>query len=512
MKHIYYFILVFWVAVIASGCIKDRTNYDFAPKEVITVTGINSSYTLISEKDRLTLTPQTTSTVPNADFEYLWGIYETNVQGFAPVLDTIGRTKDLDYLIKQPAKGWVLVYRVTNKNTGYAAYFTSSINVVTEFTRGWYVAKDDGNQADMDLFLTPKSIIPESVNENAYSKVNGTKLNGQAQFLTFFSSYKSLANGTATPANTRVLIMSTNKDIAITNINTLKPIRTIKNILFSEPDVKSPAQIFNGSSAYYFFNGGQLHTIYNMSANDGRFGAQVMKDVNNTPYQLSKYFLSYWISDPFFFDETSSSFLSMSMGYGSLMALTTDDPTTTMPANNNNKKLLYMGTKAAGASLTGIAIFQDKTNSGLKIFSTITAPSTRKLKIVNDTLKTTDRLYQAGTYTVLNGDENMIYFALDNQIWSKNLSNGFEKLEYTIPAGEELTYLRHKKYTSEATYAYNFIIIGTKVGLKYKVRMFEKSSGSIVGEPKVTLEGNGIARDVYYVSPSVSETTHTLTY
>lgn len=513
MKYKNLSLIVLMLAFVTSGCLKDKSNYIYKDSEQITVEGIESSYTVTSQVDKLTLSPTAKSSEPNAEFEYLWGIYETSVQGYAPVLDTIAKTKDLDYLITQPAKAWVLVYRVTNKKTGYSAYFTSTINVVTAFTRGWYVAKDDGTNTDLDLFFTDGSIEPSGMNENVYSKVNGTTLPGKAQFLSFFHTYKSRVTGVL--GNTRALFLTTDKNLAAININTLEPIRTIDNILFGSPEVRQPAQFFNGSSAYYLINGGQLHTIYNMSANDGRFGARVMADANNRPYYLSKYFLSAWINDPFFFDETTGSFLSMSMGYGQFMAGTTDAEGTEMPANNNaNLKLLYMGTKSfvTAQSITGIAIFQDKNDPSLKILSTITGQSNRKLLILNDTLTTTDKLYDATDYTVLNGDENLMYFAVGNEIWSRNLSNGYEQLEYSIPAGEELTYIRHKKYTSEAAYAYNFVIIGTKSGSKYKVRMFEKASGSITGEPKVVLEGNGIARDVFYISPSVFESTHTITY
>lgn len=176
-----------------------------------------------------------------------------------------------------------------------------------------------------------------------------------------------------------------------------------------------------------------------------------------------------------------------------------------------------MGTKAVvttpSLTLNGVAIFQDKTNPSLHILSIITAPSSAKqIKIVNDTLSTSEKLYYATAYTVLNGDENILYFAVDNEVWSRNLSNSFEHLEYVIPESEELTYIRHKKYAAEAAYAYNFLIIGTKEGSRYKVRMFEKASGSITGQPKVVLQGNGIARDVFFVSPAINEGSQSLTY
>lgn len=504
--------------LLLASCAKDKSNYDFQPQEAVSVSGIQSNYTVISEKESLVINPEVTSTDPNADLEYLWGIYETNVQGYAPVLDTLARTKNLNYAVKQPAKGWVLVFRVTNKRTKYAQYFTSGINVVTDFTRGWYVAKDDGSQSDLDLFLTPTSIVPDGTKrENIYSFVNGSKLEGKARMMTYFTSFKSTVTGTL--ANTKTLVLVTDKDASVANINTLKNIRNMSTLFYEQPAVKAPDFAFYGSSAFYLINNRQVYSIYAMSANNGQFGARKLKDDQNTPYRLSPYFIGSSYGDPYFFDETSSSFLSCSMGTGTSLVGITDETGTSMPTNNNNKTMLYMGYKfntylpapEYRFKVTGYAVFQDKTNTSLKILSEVATDRT-KIKLVNDTLKTTDKLYNASMYTLLSEDENIIYFTVGNQVWSRNLSSKSELLQYTIPAGEEITFIRHKKYTSEAAFAHNYFMIGTKVGDSYKIRMFTKSSGSLAASPAFTLEGKGIARDVLYISPSVSEGTYPISF
>jgi hypothetical protein len=511
MKNIYIASLLGACLFLAS-CAKDKSNYDYQPKEKITVTGIDNAYTKISETERLTLTPTVSSTDPNAEFEYLWGIYETNVQGSVPVLDTLAKTKDLDYLVKKPAKTWVLVYRVTNKKTGYSEYYNANINVVTQFTRGWYVAKDDGTNSDLDLFLTPTTIIPsaEGNMENMYSTINGKKLEGKANLLTFFSAYKS--NVTGTFGNTRTLFITTDKDISGTNINTLKEIRGFNTLFYNAPPVKAPAAVIIGSGANYLINDGKCHSIYAMSANTGQFGVAKVKDDLNTPYNLSKFFLTHAFSDPYFFDQTSSSFL-MGTGTGTVMSSVSNLTTTTMSANKNNKNMLYMGYKSGNTTPMGYAIFQDKTNTSLKILSQIN-PSSTAFNIVNDTLKTSDKLYNGTRFTLLDADENLMYFVVGNQVYSRNLSNKFEQLQYSVPAGEEITFIRHRKYTvtSDLAFNYNYVMIGTKVGDRYKVRMFTKSSGNLATAPVFTLEGKGIVRDVMYVSPSISEYTYNNTY
>lgn len=249
-----------------------------------------------------------------------------------------------------------------------------------------------------------------------------------------------------------------------------------------------------------------------MSANTGQFGVGKIKDDLNTPYGLSKYFFSYNFGDPIFYDEISCSFLSAT-GTGAVMTEVNDIepkddvPQTEMSANGTNKKMLFMGYKASNKAY---AIFQDLTKPELKILSDLETSRT-SFKIDNDTLLVTDKIYNATKFALLDGDENMIYFALGNQIWSRNLSNKFEQLQYTIPAGEELTMIRHRKYT-EGLYSYNYVMIGTKSGSNYKVRMFTKTSGNLSTQPVFILEGKGIARDVIYMSPSVSEYSYSHSY
>lgn len=519
MKQIY--ILLFCgIAILFASCKKDQGNYNYKAAEEISVEGVESTYTLISEKDRITLDPKVTCTDPQAELEYMWGIYETNVQGAPPVLDIIGRTKALDYPIKRAPKDWVLVLRVTNKHTGYSKYLNSTLTIITEFTRGWYVAKDDGAQTDLDLFLTPASIVPQGKRENIFSAVNGAKIDGKAKLLTYVSNYRSTVTGVL--AATKTLFVTTDKDVSAIYISTLKQIRNMDNLFLGASPTKAPNAMFAGASANYLINDGKLYGLGVVEFNNGLFGAPKMKDASNSPYHLSDYFLYGARVESVLFDDMSSSFLAMSQATASAMNGMSDEirpgTETGMPANNNNKKMLFMGFKSSvptGAPdnrdrVTGYAVFQDKTDPTLKILSKV-EPYRTNIFLTNDILKTTDKLYNATDYALLVEDENVLYFVSDNQVWSRNLSNKVEKLEFTPPAGEQLTFIRHKKYT-ETNYSFNYVMVATKSGDNYKVRMFNKSSGSISGNPVFTLEGNGMVRDVTYISPAVAEFTYAHSY
>nr|WP_295876510.1 PKD-like family lipoprotein [uncultured Chitinophaga sp.] len=497
--------------LLTNACTKDHGNYHYDARETITITGIENAYSKVSLVDRIIITPKVTSTDPGAQFSYWWGIYETDVLGTAPKVDTIGRELKLDYLVKQNAKGWVLVFGAKNERTGFSRIVTTPLNVITRYTRGWYVTKDDGSKTDVDLFLTPAGITPASRIDNVFSLMNHKKLEGKAGLFGFNTNYKSTVTGTL--ANTRALFILSGSDASVVDINTFQEIHNFDNLFYEAPAVKSPASISAGSPGLFLVNNGHLHSIYTISANTGLFGGARLRDDNNSPYHLSKYFLAaiYW--NPFFFDETSSSFVSAT-GTGPVLSAITDDPGSAMSASKNNKTLLYMGLKT-GIPYGGVALFRDKTNPSLKILSTLT-PSNYAMHIKNDTLANTQQLYNADQYGLIVDDENILYFSVGNKIWSRNLSNGAEQLQYTLPPDEQLTFIRHRTYTdggdTEAPFHFNYILVGTASGNRYKVRAFRKTSGTLAANPDFTLEGQGNPGDVLYMAPPVSNYTYPIGY
>ncbi|WP_316751732.1 PKD-like family lipoprotein [Pedobacter gandavensis] len=498
MKRIYT-ILSLVVALFIFGCSKDKGNYNYAPQEAITINGIESSYTKIAAVDRITIDPEVLSTDKDADFECFWGIYDSFVSG-AIVIDTIAKTKAIDYQIKQSPKTWVLVFGAKNKKTGVSKYVISSLKIGTQFSRGWYVLKDDGSSTDLDLFKSSVGIIPDDKVENVYSVINSKKLNGKASLLDFQYNYRT--NPTGTYANYRSLFLMSDKDLSVVDISSLKELNSFNNLFYEAPTVKVPSTVTWGAlGGLYIVNDGQLYSLNtNLSTNTGHFGGRRIKDGVNTPYRLSKYFMMGNGQNPIFFDEMSSSFVSCATT-ATVLNLLTDGVNTKINVNNNNKTLLFMGAKTA-SPYTGYAILRDKTNPSVKLLASLT-PAFPKLTIGADTIKATEKLYNATNYTLILDDENILYFTLGNQVWSRNLSNQNEQLQFTVPAGEEITFIRHRKYSStpDAAFKYNYVMIGTKVGANYKVRMFTKTSGNLSNNPDFTLEGKGAVGDVMYISP-----------
>lgn len=235
---------------------------------------------------------------------------------------------------------------------------------------------------------------------------------------------------------------------------------------------------------------------------------------NDDPYELSDYFLaSPTTGDPILFDKISSSFVSMSMGYGPYMTKLSDASGTDITVNNNNQMLLFMGFRAGTSAKEGFAIFQDKSNPALKRIGKLTT-SGNTILIKLKTLAPTSKVYNGSNFGLLKNEENLLYFTNANKIYSYNLDNQTEQLQFDTPADEQITFIKHQKYTESANtaYSYNYVMVGSKRGSGYRIRFFEKVNGNIKTTPAFIIEGEGTAQDVIYISPSVVETTYPNSY
>lgn len=518
-KFLYYLSIGFIIA--ASSCAKDKSNYTYSTEEYIEIKGIEDKYTAIAFQDTVKIEPQVSSN-KEGELEYSWGIYETNVQGRTAPVDTINHTKNLKYAVKEDAKDWVLVFLAKNKKTGYTQYKTTTLTVATAFTRGWYVLKDDGTNSDLDLFLTPQNATVNGKVTNALSAANGYKLQGKASNFSFTSSYKSNVLNPATYANTRTLLITTEKDVQAVGVNNLKTLRD-KSTIFLGGDqiIEPPIGGFLGNSALYLINKGQLYNIYSNSINKGQFGSKVRFDDNNSSYSLSPFFVSFSNVDPILFDNSNSSFVTLVNGSGSTLTTYANVDGNGIPTSKNNQTALYLGFKSTVYlpapdyyyKRQGYAILRDKTDPTVKSLCFLEADKT-KLTVKSETLSPSSLLYNATLFTLLTEDENLLYFVNNNSVYSRNLNNGFEQLQYTVPGGEEVTFIKHLKYavSSEPDYNFNFFIIGSKSGSTYKVRMFQKSSGNLAAAPTQTLEGTGSPKSILYISPRVSDSSYPSTY
>ncbi|MFV0506896.1 MAG: PKD-like family lipoprotein [Bacteroidales bacterium] len=505
-------LVVILVTLLMSSCYKDMGNYDYDETEVISVEGIRQNYKGITMIDSLIITPKVTSTTPDAEFEYFWLMYQEDLTGTVAKVDTLSHTKDIRFLIDQNSPNWRLIFSVRNKNTGLSKLISCTLSVETAYTRGWYVLKDDGANSDLDMFRVKDTITPTSMTPNIYSKINGKNLEGKAKMINYFTSYKTFVDvgedGKA--KNTNVLVAMSEKDIAFNYINTLEEVRSFDDFAYEAPAVKDMGYIgfSHYRQMYYTINDGKVHKIAISYPNSGVFTAPIAKDDKYSDYNLSDFALT---SRKFrlFYDETSSSFITHAGGTSATMTPVKAMANSEMATSNTNKEMIYMGVMDNTSRNTPAVAFMRDKNDNTKSLARI-SPLTNNFEISINNLKDIDKeqkLYDA-TLISTSQDEAVLYFAVNNELWSRNLSSGLEKLQFSAADGEEITMIRHRKYGApkEPRYKYNYVIVGTtSASNDYKIYFFQKRAGNLESAPDFIKEGTGRIKDIMFISPNIKE-------
>ncbi len=502
-------IWTFAAMLLMSSCYDDLGNYDYTVPEEISISGIEENYLALVGTDSISIIPEIKSTDPNARFECCWMVYRVEAGQIINTYDTIGVNKNLNLLVNLEAMNWHLVFSVKNLNTGYTAYASSNLLVSTEFKRGWYISTHDGTNSNIDLHYTSEEepLIPDGrVAHHVLSNINGHATPGAGGVFAFFHDYKTWNSKYNRFLNTRSLMHQTDQEIHVIDINTFKIIRTFKDLFFQTPNQKAPLAIFFSNTGI-FLNNGQagIHNLYTRGVNSGQFASALTKDNQFSPYSLSKFYIASKTRDnPVFFDELSTSFVSASATGISLISIK-DDEHTEMSATNTNKKLLYMQIRYDGgtSSREGVAVMQDISDPDLKMIAKIKNINTNNFKIDNDTLTRSDKMYQAKVFGQNFMDENLLYFGLGNELWSRSLQNAYERLQYALPEDEKITYISHKRNTRAEI---NFIAIASQKGNEFIVRMFEKQAGNLLSEPKIVIHGEGQFSDIIYMYPKLYTT------
>lgn len=294
-------------------------------------------------------------------------------------------------------------------------------------------------------------------------------------------------------------MIGTSKDISIVEVASMSILRDASGSLFANAPSKVEFYTAHTVSAIPFIvNDGKVHSMMN----NGQFGASRIRDEYNSNYSISRYHIP--TTYPVFFDNTSSSFVVGST-YSNTLAPANAGAGNIVPLKKNNLKALFMGVKVnTYPNYLALGVFEEKANPSVRRFAHIKYDYYGAITFLsNDVIPTSDKLYSATNLTPLDGDEDMLYFVVGKEVWSRNLSNGVDVLQYTIPSDESVTFMTHRKYTgynTDPAYNYNYIFIATKKGSEYVLRAFTKTAGNIVPTPAFTLTGTGEVRNLIYVT------------
>ena len=493
------------------SCYEDKGNYSYGELETIKISNVESEYTKIYLDERLQIDPQVETSDPHADLKYKWTFLG----------DTIALSSQLalDTFMSWKPASYNLVLQVTNSNTGYTVYKQTKVTVNTEFSIGWYVLKDDGSVADLDLYTDTK-LIP-----NVIQRVNGTPLQGRGEKISFFADHDVFDADNNKYSGKAILFCLTDKDINGIDAVTAHRWREFEDLFFEQPEKREPGCMAEGIVGAFMINNGKVYPLELSSASNGKFGTKrhLNGDYNN--YYLSKYaYCDGFKYDLLVYDTVSCSFCTASARQD-YMSVPKDGEASEMSGQNTNKELLYLGSRTFMMGTHAYAVLQDKSDPDLKMISKIKIIVRANffisgLEFSNDTLEVNSPAWKAEGYTMSHSEEVM-YFVADGKLYSQNVAGkkGQPTVEFEIPAGEKATFIK-SQYLNKKNFLYNsnYVILGTEINGTYKIRCFGKTTaGHLNPVPELELprEGEvaeGRAADAIFIHTTLRGMTYIQSY
>lgn len=514
MKKIKYIASTLFAILLMFSCYEDKGNYDYTHKYGIEISSIKEEYSAISMQSKVEIQPTIKTETPEEELDYLWTLFNPNENSGAQaaVIDTIGYEKNLSYEVVKSTGNYVIVLKVKNRKNDYTQSHSTKLSVVTEFSRGFYVLKENAaGNTDMDLHLNDSTKM-----ENLLTKSLGAAVNGAPTRLGLYFQYCFPNNVTGKIETSNALAVMTKEDIKIMNVSNMRLIYDHDNMFYSE---EAPAEqphyvcnLFFGI-AYLSSNGLYFNKQYseNNVTSTGKYG--MTSDISdghsasNFAIQDTQTFT--------FFDEKNKRFLSGdSKG---VLHILSNGGNENKP-NNIEHKFIYMG---LSINKDAFAIFEDRTtpskhylyqmninniaNTGYPnpIQSVETIASS--LKLNSGKLFATDRLLA-----------KMIYFVSDNKLYVYDTGNKSETqlIPKEIGGDEQITHLSNKYWiqSDDKEHNFNYLVIGTQKVGNYNIYMYETVGGQINGAPKTTIHGVGKMVDFHYVSPKMKSRTSISNY
>lgn len=475
-----------------GSCYEDKGNYDYTDGLTIQIDSIKADYSYYALVDTLKVNPVVTPA--NLDYDFHWCIYQTNVQGYAPTLDTLTTERDLVLPLKMDPGTYKIVFMATERNTGITEMKDVPLTVTTALSEGWYVLRSQAGETDLDLFSTESGKMENIIAQNN----GGKKLKGEAIAINYASSYKSWNENNGRYVNTNTIFALASEDALALKTSNGVIIRDFDDLFYERPAVAAPQAIVCLSSDLCFINNGLAHSIYGMSGNSGRFGNPAAGDYKLAPFRTYNS-----LCGPLCYDEKSSSFVAVNTMNGSIETFKDNGPEAGKdypPVNKLNADLMYMG---PGPSATAWALLKKKQEETYLMYNfdlmAVYMPYNNPAKS-SDVLDGGLKLLQADKWAS-SQDNNIIYFACGNKIYSCNIDGGYmEKEQATIPDGE-ITYMCYMKYSiyNNADASFNKLAVAVFDGKNYKVYLYDVFAGNLESDPQI-LEGEGKVGALIYIN------------
>lgn len=510
MKKHYYILLSFLVTLLTAACYDDKGNYDYTEIDSISISKIDASYTLTALQDTLRICPEVTIANSEAPFTYIWTIRSKKANRDIPA-DTIGTEQTLAWPVNIGQGSYEILLQVTDFRK-LEKFYTTELNVVTPFSRGFYVLKETpDHNSELDLHLPDQSRV-----DNLIAKSTGQPLPGKPHTLGYKFGYCYINPATGTYEITNVLTLCTEKEAIILKTENLNILYNHATMFIGEEPVEEPLYIYNHPYGLGYVSSRGHYQSYQTPSNGfygaGKFGFPQSIYGDCSPDQhviINSNSLS-----AFFYDQLNQCLLECAAD-GFLYGFD-DDGIYEAPASPNNipYQMRYFGKNDAGFSSRGYAIFKDENQNNKHYIYEIDLDLVVNQDYSNPIMQVQEipadnQLNKATCFAINEQDAKVIYFVTGNRLYMYDIDRQSEipLSPEGLPADEEITYLSNRFWLQpeDADNNFNYLAIGTYKNGEYHIYLYNTLGGEPQGAAQQILKGEGKAVMMQYSSPQMVE-------
>lgn len=517
MKRYFNILLLASAALALHSCIEDKGNYDYddtadyMPAEV--VAGLDDNY-VVKGGDLLRIVPELKEGAVESDYDYTW-MLTSDLTGLHT--DTVGRTKNLDLAVNLRNGDYTLIFKIEQKATGTAKYYTRPLQTTTDLSQGWFVTKDAGNATDMDMIRADGTIV-----HNQLSGINGELMPGKPVKSVFaYGDYMMEVPGKTGLVNSSAYIVASETDVWVLSGDDMGLYKKTNSLFLEYPKVINPMDIaaYNVTgSMVVLINDGGFHWIPGRSfsssgvGNSGTFDDNRASTVKINP-NVCKVFAQLFHIAPgimLIFDDKTDSFkkltVNMFLTALNVVGLTGNSAVEGIPnCNEMDYDMVFM---KEYNSVEGLGLMRSRSTGdyyGMR-FGNITSSATDNPITAWVPVPSTAQVRTAPIRTVnqLNGT---IYCSQgDNNVYAYSVGNhgdaaGSEENILSFAEGENVTYLADIRYqVADGGANFQYLVVLTSKGDNWNMYCyrFKGSSAAIESTPEQTYTGAGKAVHVFY--------------
>jgi hypothetical protein len=469
MKIFYNIIGISLLALMIS-CAKDQGNYDYHDINELTVGGLKATYAVTTTVDTLRISPtivMTESVTDPSRMEYTWLAKKGTT-----IIDTLGRTKELNYPVSLPPDNYTLQVRILDKQTKVVWSGKAALNIGTPYSRGIMLMGEDANgNAEVDMLsmvkdtITVKGILAKSGLPNLRGPINIQHSGGSATYMKLWVFTTS-----GSYYLDRLTMKGKTADRFGKLVYTTDPIdKDALSPMIMAPQIRDAAGNV-GSTAIraMMTNDGSIFASY-LSLNGGDFYANPINRDKNDLGKLLKTapYLLYPIgsmNSMLWYDKTNERFMNYSSFILNTSSVTLTDATGDIfPWNQaaTGRTLVYAentrNTEGGSTNGNSFAIMKDKNNTHLiyKFYANGTAPAKRAAYSVSAIATNFDK----ADFYAFSSNRSVVFYSVGNRLYAYDYNPGNEKA-YQFPAigTDEISML---KFDTQIDYVTNSLYIAT---------------------------------------------------